>query len=112
MILNIVPLVILALASYRLTRFLVIDTLVEGLRHKFYGFLSNRALKQGKLHLIWEKIYELSSCTWCAGFWVSLGLYTAYVWLAPWDFTRFDLLNILAIAGIQGLVHAFEPDEA
>lgn len=112
MILNILPLLVLAFASYRLTRFLVIDSLVEGFRGRFYTFLSNRSQKNGHLHLVWEKLYELSSCTWCAGFWISTILYTVYVWTGPQDFSRFDVINIFAIAGIQGLLHAFEPDEA
>lgn len=112
MVLDIIPLLVLAFASYRLTRFLVIDTFVEGLRAKLYTFLTNRAQKNGPLHRLWVKIYELTSCTWCTGFWVSVALYTAYVWTAPWDFSRFDVINIFAIAGIQGLLHALEPEDA
>lgn len=112
MILNIVPLIVLAFASYRITRFLVIDSLIEGSRHKLYAFLSNRADKNGPLHLIWSKLFELSSCTWCAGWWLSLGLYSLYAWVGPQEFSRLDVINVFAIAGIQGLLHAFEPDEA
>lgn len=112
MLLNIVTLLVLGFAAYRITRFLVIDTFFEGLRAKLYTFLTNRVQKQGKLKLLWLKAYELSSCTWCAGFWVSVAVYTAYVWVGPQYFSRLDVLNIFAIAGIQGLLHAFEPDEA
>lgn len=112
MILDIIPLIVLGFAAYRITRFLVIDTFFEGLRAKLYTFLTNRVQKHGPLHLFWLKAYELSSCTWCAGFWVSVAAYTAFVWTSPLDFTRLDILNIFAVAGIQGLLHAFEPDEA
>lgn len=109
--LNLVTLLVLGFAAFRLTRLVVIDTLTAGLRNKVHSFLINRAQKQGKLAFIWEKLYELSSCTWCAGFWVSLGLYTAYLWNEPWDFTRKDWIIVFAIAGIQGLLHAYEPDD-
>lgn len=111
MIINIIPLIVLAFASYRLTRFLVIDSFAEGIRHKWYAFLTNRAQKDGPLHLLWLKAYELTSCTWCTGFWVSVALYTVYAWNQP-AFTKFDVINVFAVAGIQGLLHAFEPDEA
>lgn len=109
---EIIPLIILSLASYRLTRFLVIDTLIEGLRNKFHSFLVNKAQKRGKLHLLYSKLYSLTSCTWCFGTWLSLAIYSLYLWTAPWDFGRADLINVLAITAIQGLLHAFEPDDA
>lgn len=108
MIIAFLPLVVLALAAYRITRFLVIDSLIEGLRAKFYVFLSNR---QGKLRAIWQKLLELSSCTWCCGAWVSLALYSVYLWTSPLDFGRMDWISVFAIAGIQGLLHAFEPGD-
>jgi hypothetical protein len=111
MIIKIVPLLVLALAAYRITRFLVIDTMLEGSRTRFYSFLTNRSDKNGPLHLIWYKLFELFSCTWCLGFWVSVILYTIYAWNQP-DFTKFDIINVFAIAGIQGMVHALEPDDA
>lgn len=110
--LDLIPLVILAFASFRITRFLVIDTLISGARNKFHSFLVNRAQKNNKiLHFVWEKVYELTSCTWCSGFWVSAALYTLYVWVNPLDFSRLDVLNIFAIAGIQGMLHAYEPGD-
>lgn len=108
---DIIPFIILALASYRLTRFVVIDTLIEGIRARIYSFLINRAGKEGPLKLVWLKLYELTSCTWCAGFWVSAGLYTLYQWENPLDFSRLDAIAIFAIAGVQGMIHALEPDD-
>lgn len=108
---SIIPLIILALASYRLTRFLVIDTLIAGTRNKFHSILINRAQKNGILQKIWEKFYELTSCTWCLGFWVSLALYWAYTWNSPANWNQNSIISILAIAGIQGMIHALEPDD-
>lgn len=109
--LDIIPLVILAVASYRLTRFLVIDTLISGIRNKFHTVLVNNAQKRGKLRLIWEKIYDLTSCTWCSGFWVSAILYWIYTWTSPADWDQNSIISIFAIAGIQGFLHALEPGD-
>lgn len=99
---------ILSLAAYRITRFLVIDNLFDGARNKIYAFLAN---KTGRLQVVWHKLLDLLSCTWCLGFWISLILYSIYIGANPFDFTRIDWINVFAVAGIQGLAHAFEPNE-
>lgn len=108
---TIFPLIILALASYRLTRFLIIDTLIAGIRNKFHSALVNQSQKSGKLHKVWEKLYEFTSCTWCFGFWVSLALYWAYTWSSPANWNQNFIISVFAIAGIQGMLHALEPDD-
>lgn len=107
MIIAFLPLVVLALAAYRITRFLIIDSLTEGLRNTFHVWLTNRT----KLKFVFEKIYELTSCTFCAGWWVSLALYSLFLWSAPWSFGRLDWISVFAIAAIQSLLHAFEPGD-
>lgn len=102
----------LGIASFRVTRFLVIDTLFQGLRNKFHSFLINQSQKEGKFSLVWSKLYDLTSCTWCAGVYVSLGLYSLWMWTCPLDFGRMDWINVAAIAGIQGFLHSIEPDDA
>jgi hypothetical protein len=108
---EIIPLIVLAIASYRITRFLVIDTLISGVRNKFHGFLINHAQKQGTFHMLWEKLYDLTSCTWCFGFWVSVILYWLYTWVSPNYWNQLDVINVFAIAGIQGFLHALEPGD-
>lgn len=108
MTVNILALVVLAFASYRITRFLAIDSLIENIRARFHTFLFNL---NGKLSIIPHKLLDLISCTWCLGFWVSFALYTLFLWSNPLDFSRIDIINIFAIAGGQGLLHAFEPDD-
>lgn len=110
MIIDLIPLLVLGFAAYRITRFFIIDSLLDGSRNKLHVFLANRATKEHKLHLLWEKLYDLTSCTWCWGFWISLVVYAVIMWVAPWDFTRFDVINVFAIAGVQGILHAIEPD--
>lgn len=102
---NLIPLLtlaVLALASYRVTRFIVFDSLFDGLRHKVQNWL---LVKEA---LPYVKTLDLISCTWCVGVWVSAALY----WLYSQDFQLSVEagINIAGIAGAQGLLHAFEPD--
>lgn len=108
---DLVVLLVLGAAAFRLTRFLVIDTVFEGYRAKFHVFLHNQAAKDGKVSLFWGKLLELTTCTWCLGFWTSLALYSVYVLQYPWDLGRLGWISVLAVAGIQGLLHAFEPGD-
>lgn len=96
--LSITELVFLVLAAYRLTRLIVIDTIFDGPRDKIYDWLSPKGV-------VGDKLSYLISCTWCAGVWISLGVY--------WLYTReFDFIGIAAVAGGQGMLHALEPDDA
>ena len=104
---NLIAIIVLGFAAFRITRFLVIDSLLDGSRTRFHVFLSNR---QGKLKFFSEKLLDLTSCTWCTGAWITLLLYSLYIWHNPIDFTRFDWISVFAVAGIQGLLHAWEPD--
>ena len=104
---NIVVWLLLGFASYRITRFLVIDTLIENVRNRFHTFLANR---RGRLKIIPHKFLDGISCTWCLGFWVSLVVYSLYLWNCPVDFDQVDWLNVFAVAGVQGILHALEPD--
>ena len=96
---------ILGIASYRITRFLVIDSLLEPGRAKFHAKLETKS------GLMWTKLYDLISCTWCAGWWISLVVYATYKGNFFIDWTRLDWLSAIAVAGVQGMLHAVEPDE-
>jgi hypothetical protein len=97
---------ILGICSYRLTRFLVIDSLLEPGRTKFHFRLESHT------GYIWAKIYDLVSCTWCVGVYVSMLVYATFLWDLFVHWTRFDLLSAIAVAGVQGMLHAIEPDES
>lgn len=97
---------VLGFAAFRITRFFIIDSFFEGYRTKFHIYLTSR---NGKLKFLAFKLYELTSCTWCLGFWASLVVYSLYTWNCPIDFSRIDVFNVFAIAGVQGMLHAVEP---
>jgi hypothetical protein len=79
-------LVLLILASYRLTHLITLDTITEPIRTRLASvpFLG-----------------ELISCYWCAGIWVSALLVAGHYW---WPGPTGVIALILAIAGGQALV--------
>lgn len=87
--------VILALASYRLTKLLIEDTILNSLREK-----------------VWEKfppestyLGYLTTCPWCVGWWLSLVLFFCYtIVLTP---TMWFCVP-LAMSAIVGLLSALE----
>lgn len=103
-------LLILGFVAFRVTRFFLIDSLLEEPRMLLHQKLleGNEEGVQSYLKL---KAFELTSCTWCLGFWVSLLTYGIYVWHNPLNWTHVDWLYAVAVAGIQGLLHAYEPSE-
>ena len=105
--LNLFKFFILALASYRITRFLVIDSLIAGFRQRLYVRLANSSTNGNRLKkFLASKILEGISCTWCLGVWISGGVY--------WLYTEYGLtwyLILAGLAGLQGYFHAFEPGD-
>jgi hypothetical protein len=79
-------LVLLMLASFRLTHLLVFDSIAAPLRapleaRPFWG--------------------DLISCYWCTGFWVSIGLVAGYT---IWPAFFYPLVLVLAVAGGAALL--------
>lgn len=88
-------LLILSLASYRVTRLLVRDTLTEPIR----VWLGKRASSQ---RLFWWFLAEIFHCSHCMGMWVS-GLLAMTLHLDTIDW----FLYSLAIAGFQSIITEF-----
>lgn len=81
-------LLILILASFRLTHLIVFDSIMEPVRSR----LENLPF-----------IGPLISCYWCCGIWVSAALLLfSMVWPGP----SFPVMLILAIAGGQALLES------
>lgn len=99
-------LLILGFASYRATRFVVLDTLPEKLRQRFFLWLVNRK----RLPRLSEKVLELFSCTFCAGAWITLIIASLYFKELPWAFTTNEWLSAIGIAGVQAFIHTVEPE--
>lgn len=68
-----VTLAVLALATYRVTRFLIHDTLIERPRLAVYKALGRH-----------PKLIELLTCPWCLSIWISAGIVAVTdIWFAP-----------------------------
>lgn len=81
--------VLLMLASFRLTHLIVFDSIAEPLRaplegKKFWG--------------------DLIGCYWCSGFWVSLALVIGYT---MWPAVFHPLVLVLAVAGGAALLESY-----
>jgi hypothetical protein len=85
---------ILALAAYRVTRFIVIDHLFEPIREKIWSKWPPST-----------KFGYLLTCYWCTGFWVSL-IFVILAFLLP-DLT-FVVSLVLSISALIGLISVFE----
>ncbi|HUW00787.1 MAG TPA: DUF1360 domain-containing protein [Acidimicrobiales bacterium] len=112
--------VVLALAAYRITRFLLFDSLLGmGLVGK--EFASPLAAKVDRFGYDEEgndrswirgKLSDLLTCPWCLGFWISAAAY--FSWLGAtegWDFivdTPLPVhgLVVFAIAAVQGYLNS------
>jgi hypothetical protein len=87
---SLVSFIILCLAAYRVTHFIVADTLFEPVRNAVWKRFPPST-----------KIGYLFTCYWCTGFWVAL-FTVFFAYLLP-DFT-FVVSLVLAISAIIGII--------
>lgn len=108
---DLVAWLICSFAAYRITRFIVWDTLIDEPRDWLYRKLSTRGEKKDRGRYFKEKLMDLTSCTFCTGFWVSLVIAMIYFNEWFWDFGRLQWLSFIGIAGLQALLHTWEKDD-
>jgi len=82
---------LIALASFRVTRLIVYDKISRWFRNLFndqrgYGFR--------------HTVHDLLSCPWCIGFWSALILVVAY-FVYPW---AWSVIFFLAVAGVGSYI--------
>lgn len=104
---DVFPFILLTFAIFRLTRFFLFDTIIEGSRLRWYTFLANRK----HFKFLSDKLTELTSCSWCFGVHVSYIVLGLYLHLYPWNFGVRGWLTVAGLAGAAGLLHAFEPED-
>ena len=87
--------VILSFVVYRVTRFIVLDSLIERVRERFYLWLLSPLDPMETSEVIdvhqdeplrklptWRrKLYQLFSCPFCISVWVAAGAVALHVWL-------------------------------
>lgn len=84
---------LLALASFRVTRLIVYDKISRWFRDLFDG--SDTGLR--------HTIHDLLGCPWCIGFWSALVLVVAY-FTQPWAWT---VIFFLAVAGVGSMLQLY-----
>jgi len=135
MIETLVLIIVLGLASYRLTRFFVWDSLigmgskeevdpdtnrivdvpVTPWGEKVYAFGYHAEDGDGfhrgdDRSFLRGKIGDLLGCPWCLGFHISWMVYALWTWSLPWqvESPQAWVLMTFAIAGVQGFVGSRE----
>jgi hypothetical protein len=84
---------LLALASFRITRLVVYDKISRWFRDLFDGQTT------GLRHTI----HDLLSCPWCIGFWSALILVVVY-FTQPW---AWSVIFFLAVAGVGSMLQLY-----
>jgi hypothetical protein len=104
-----IDLVILILASFRLTRLIVFDEITSFIRKPFLtvtyqeneaGQLVEQIEFKGKGLRYWFGM--LLSCHWCVGIWSTLGVVMFYMYFPQF----FPVILILAIAGAAAFIQS------
>lgn len=105
--------VILSLASYRITHFIVLDELLgsypdeenprgTGVRKLAdLCFYTDEGNDRGPIRGWFAK---LVTCVWCTGVWVSFAVVLSWMRLAPWNMNVDGWLLFIGIAGAQGFL--------
>ena len=57
--------VLLSLATYRATRFFLLDSLIEEWRNAFRAWLGSHP------GIVWRKLFDLTECPFCFSWWVA-----------------------------------------
>lgn len=100
--------ILLILASFRLTRLIVYDTITEFIRRPFHQTVEEK-LPDGtsekyieiKGNGIQYWIGELLSCHWCTGIWSTVIIYLSFL---LWPSFISPVITILAIAGSASII--------
>lgn len=113
--------VVVALASFRLTRALTTDKISLPWRDRLYDFAwddDHPVEVPNTLPTAYEPAprapwrtwaWTLFTCAWCLGFWVAAGLYSAWRW---WDTDAVRaIITVFAVAGAAGLLHSFAGED-
>lgn len=106
-------LAVVALAAYRLTRVVVEDTITASFRAWVwrrayvpagYDARADRdtaVRRHGRAGWAWEKLFQLVTCPFCLGWWVTIGLFVAWF---GWPSTAREVVLLAAAIGMQAFI--------
>lgn len=100
--LNVFDIVILSLATFRLTRLFVYDSIMRFFREMFFDaeLMNGEVVFTKPIRGPRRTLADLTSCPWCFGMWNAAFL-TFFYLLTPWAFVP---VVVLAIAGIGSFI--------
>ncbi|MBS4188905.1 DUF1360 domain-containing protein [Bacillus sp. FJAT-49705] len=106
--LSFMELMILALASFRLTRLMVYDKITEFIRRPFFDEREEKnEVGDMEVYIIPKDrgirrfFGELLSCYWCTGVWTSVILYFLYFFFYT---IAVPIMIVLAVAGLAAII--------
>jgi hypothetical protein len=106
---NLIDLIVIILAAFRLTHLIVFDEIAAFIRNPFISVIEKEDSAGNKDIVIEIKgkgirhfIGGLLSCYWCTGFWVSLGTILTYFYLP----ILYPVLLIFAVAGAASVIES------
>jgi hypothetical protein len=94
---------LVALAAYRLTRVVTTDSISLAARDRLFLWAWDDTDEIVVARAPWRTyVYELFTCSWCLGVWVSAAVYSAWRW---WDAEAVRaVIAVFAVAGAQGFL--------
>lgn len=108
MIDNVFDLILLSLASFRLTRLIVYDKITAFLRKPFFEETEEKNEKgEIDIYIIPRKkgfrgwIGQLLSCYWCTGVWMTMAIVAASYFIPFWSA---PIIVVLAVAGLAAII--------
>lgn len=105
MVESVLDFVLLSLASFRLTRLIVFDTITAFIRKPFFEEVE----EQNEIYIVPKKsgikgwIGKLLDCYWCTGMWMAIFLVVCYY---LWPFWSHLVIVILAVAGLAAIIES------
>jgi chromate transport protein ChrA len=103
---ELIMIVVLSAAVYRVGRFIILDTMFEGTRAQVFGRLAMRQ------KFIWHKIAELLGCPYCITVWLAAGACIAWrLFVGPFAAPVFAWLAVCTGALLFWRAIDWEPDK-
>lgn len=105
--------VLLAFATYRVTRYWLLDSMIEDTRDRL-ALLAQRKRRaaaddKGRWakvrHLLWRKAEDGSLCAFCVSFWVGIAWLVFWAAISDYDLGWVLVLHAFALAGAAMLVY-------
>lgn len=98
--------IVLSLVVYRVARFIVLDSLIDGTRENITVWLGHRS------HRWWHKLLELIGCPFCVTIWISAFTLIAYrIFVDDFPIPVFTWLAVAAGALIPWRIIDWEEDD-